>query len=374
MKRILSILCAGALGVAAFAQTQTIYHFTPVNDIKVTSVKNQASTGTCWCFATISFLEAELIRQGKGEYDLSEMFVVRGNYNERIFDNYLRRGKGNIGPGSIGHMATKAIEKYGIVPESVYDGIEYDSDRHNHSELSAYLKGIVDVSVSLRKRSPEYNKLINSLFDIYLGKVPETFTYQGKTYTPKSFAAMLGLDDLSDYVELASFSHHPFYTPISIEIPDNWDNGIQYNIPIDEFMEVIDNALKNGYTVDWDGDVSTSEFNHNKGIAICPEPKDLQEAVKLEKIFPERVVTQEVHQQAFESFDTTDDHLMHITGLFKDQNGNYFYKTKNSWGPDRNPEMGGFLYMSRSYVALRGVTIMVHKDAIPKAIRQKLGI
>ena len=374
MKRILSIFSAATLCVVSFAQTQTIYKLTPVNDIKVTSVKNQASSGTCWCFATVSFLEAELLRQGKGEYDLSEMFVVRGNYMDRIFDNYLRRGNGNIGQGSIAHMATQAIAKYGIVPESVYDGIEYDSERHNHGELSAYLKGITDVSIKQRSLSPEYNKLINSLFDIYLGKVPETFSYDGKTYTPSSFAASLGLDNMDDYIEITSYSHHPFYSQISLEIPDNWDHGLQYNVPLGDFMDIIDNALKNGYTMAWDGDVSTSEFNHNKGIAICPEPKDLQEAVKLEKRFPERVITQEVRQQAFETFDTTDDHLMHLTGLFKDQNGNYFYKTKNSWGPDRNPEMGGYLYMSRSYIALRGISIMVHKDAIPSGIRQKMGI
>lgn len=374
MKRILLSLAVAALGVAAFAQTQTIYRFTPVKDIPVTSVKNQASTGTCWCFATISFLEAELIRKGKGEFDLSEMFVVRNNYNAKLFDNYLRRGKGNLGQGSIAHMATQAIEKYGILPESVYDGIEYDSPTHSHGELNAYLNGIASVSVSQRKRSPEYYKLMDSLFDIYLGKVPETFTYQGRSYTAKSFAQMLGLDDLSDYVELTSFSHHPFYAPVSLEIPDNWDNGLQYNLPLNEFMDVIDNALQNGYTVAWDGDVSTSEFNHNKGIAICPEPKDLTEAVKLEKMFPERVVTQDVRQQAFENFDTTDDHLMHLTGLFKDQNGNLFYKTKNSWGPNRNPEMGGYLYMSRAYLQLRSISVMVHKDAIPAAIRRKLGL
>ena len=374
MKRILTIICAASLGIASFAQTQTIYKMTPVNDIKVTSVKNQASTGTCWCFATVSFLEAELLRQGKGEYDLSEMFVVRGNYKDRLFDNYLRRGNGNLGQGSIAHMATNAIAKYGIVPESVYDGIEYNSDRHNHGELNAYLNGIAEVSLKLRKQSPEYNKLMDSLFDIYLGKVPETFNYGGKTYTPSSFAASLGLDDLDDYVEITSYSHHPFYTQISLEIPDNWDHGLQYNVPLDDFMDIIDNALKNGYTVAWDGDVSTKEFNHNKGIAICPEPKDLEEAVKLEKRFPERVVTQDVRQTAFETFDTTDDHLMHLTGLFKDQDGNYFYKTKNSWGPDRNPEMGGYLYMSRSYIAWRGISFMVHKDAIPAAIRQKMGL
>ena len=374
MKRILTLTLAAAVCTAAFAQTQTIYRFTPVKDIKVTPVKDQARTGTCWCFATVSFLEAELLRQGKGEYDLSEMFVVRNNYTDRIFDNYLRRGHGNINPGSIAHMATKAIEKYGIVPESAYSGINYGSDKHNHGELSAYLKGIADVSVELKNLSPEYNKLIKSLFDIYLGEVPETFEYNGKTYTPQSFAKMLGFDDMSDYIELTSFSHHPFYQKVPLEIPDNWDHETLWNVPLDDFIDIIDNALKNGYTVAWDGDLTAGEFQHNRGIAICPNPEDFAEAVKLEKVYPDRVVTQEVRQKDFETFRTVDDHLMHLTGLFKDQNGNLFYKTKNSWGEGRNEEMKGYLYMSRAYVQMRCVSIMAHKDAIPTDIRKKLGL
>ena len=374
MKRILTLTLAAVLCTAAFAQTQTIYKFTPVKDILATPVKDQARTGTCWCFATVSFLEAELLRQGKGEYDLSEMFVVRNNYNDRIFDNYLRRGNGNINPGSIAHMATQAIEKYGIVPESAYHGINYDSPGHNHGELSAYLKGIADVSVERKNLSPEYQKLIKSLFDIYLGEVPETFEYNGKTYTPQSFAKMLGFDDMSDYIELTSFSHHPFYQQVPLEIPDNWDHALLWNVPLEDMMRIIDNALENGYTVAWDGDLTAGEFNHNRGIAICPEPKDFQEAIKLEKVFPDRVVTQEIRQKDFETFRTVDDHLMHLTGLYKDQNGNKFYKTKNSWGEGRNPEMKGYLYMSKAYIEMRTISFMVHKDAIPKDIRKKLGL
>ena len=374
MKRILTIALAAVLSTAAFAQTQTIYRFTPVNDIPVTTVKDQARTGTCWCFATISFLEAELIRQGKGHYDLSEMFVVRNNYKDRLFDNYLRRGHGNINPGSIAHMATKAIEKYGIVPESVCHGINYDSEGHNHTELSSYLKAIAEASVELKNLSPEYDELIESLFDIYLGKVPETFTYEGKEYTPKSFAKMLGFDDMKDYIELTSFSHHPFYQQVPLEIPDNWDHEKLWNVPLDDLMAIMDNALINGYTVAWDGDLTAGEFQHNRGIAICPEPKDFADAVKLEKVYPDRMVTQEIRQKDFETFRTVDDHLMHLTGLFRDQNGNLFYKTKNSWGEGRNEEMKGYLYMSRAYVQMRVVSIMVHKDAIPKDIRKKLGL
>lgn len=374
MKRIFTMALAAVLCTAAFAQTQTIYQFTPVRDVKVTPVKDQARTGTCWCFATISFLEAELLRQGKGEYDLSEMFVVRNNYKDRIFDNYLRQGNGNINPGSIAHMATNAIAKYGVLPESAYDGIEYDSTQHNHGELSAYLKAIAGASIELKNLSPEYYELLESLFDIYLGKVPETFVYEGKTYTPKSFAQMLGLDNVSDYIELTSFTHHPFYEQIPLEIPDNWDHARLWNVPLDEFTAIIDNALRNGFTVAWDGDLTAGEFQHNRGIAICPNPEDFAEAVKLEKVYPDRVVTQEERQRAFERFQTVDDHVMHITGLFKDQNGNLFYKTKNSWGEGRNSDMKGYLFMSRAYVQMRCISIMVHKDAIPKDIRKKLGL
>ena len=374
MKRILTLALAAVLCTAAFAQTQTIYKFTPVKDIKVTPVKDQARTGTCWCFATISFLEAELLRQGKGEYDLSEMFVVRNNYSDRIFDNYLRRGRGNINPGSIAHMATNAVAKYGIVPESAYHGINYDSDSHNHGELSSYLKAIAEVSIEQKNLSPEYNKLVKSLFDIYLGEVPETFEYNGKTYTPQSFAKMLGFDDMSDYIELTSFTHHPFYQQVPLEIPDNWDHALLWNVPLDDLMAIMDNALEKGYTVAWNGDLTAGEFNHNRGIAICPNPEDFAEAIKLEKVYPDRQVTQEMRQSDFEHFRTVDDHLMHLTGLYKDQNGGKFYKTKNSWGEGRNPEMKGYLYMSKAYIEMRTISIMVHKDAIPKDIRKKLGL
>jgi bleomycin hydrolase len=372
MKRLFSITLAAVLCTAAFAQNQTIYQFTAVRDIPVTSVKDQARTGTCWCFATVSFLEAELLRQGKGEYDLSEMFIVRHNYDARIFDNYLRRGNGNINPGSIAHMATQVVSQYGIVPESVYHGINYDSPGHDHSELSSYLKGIAEASVNLKRLSPEYNKLVKSLFDIYLGELPETFKYNGKSYTPDSFARSIGLDHMEDYIELTSFSHHPFYQQVPLEIPDNWDHALLWNVPLDDMMAIIDNALTNGYTVAWDGDLTAGEFQHQRGIAICPEQKDLKEAMKLEKIFPERTVTQETRQQDFETFRTVDDHLMHLTGLYKDQNGTPFYKTKNSWGEGN--DLKGYLFMSKAYVQMRTVSIMVHRDAIPKDIRKKLGL
>jgi len=374
MKKILTLAFAIALCTLVSAQTQTIYKFTKVCDNPATPVKDQHKTGTCWCFSTVSFFESELLRQGKGEFDLSEMFVVRKNYEKRLFDNYLRQGNGNINPGSICHMAVNAVKEHGIMPESAYHGIKYNSPKHNHGEMTQYMKAIAGVAVERKDMSPEYDKLMKNLFDTYLGEVPETFEYNGKKYTAKSFADAIGLNNMDDYIEITSVAHHPFYQMVPLEIPDNWDHQMLYNVTIEDFIAIIDNALKTGYTVAWDGDLTKGEFNHNRGIAICPEPEDFDKAILLDKVFPDRKVTQENRQYDLEHFNTVDDHLMHLTGIYKDQNGNYFYKTKNSWGTGRNEEMGGYLYMSRSYVMMRAISILVHKDGIPKEIRQKMGI
>ncbi|MFO7999087.1 MAG: C1 family peptidase [Bacteroidales bacterium] len=378
---------------AVFSSDSTGYQFTPVVEIPSTSVKNQASTGTCWCFATISFLESELIRTGRGEYDLSEMFVVRHNYINRMRDNYLRRGRGNLSQGSLSHNVMDVIREYGIVPDEVYDGINYDAEKHNHRELNRFIQAIGQVPVDLRKESPEYKELVNSLLDIYLGPVPESFSHNGRNYTPTSFARELGINP-DDYVEITSFNHFPFYTAFPLEVPDNWAHKHFFNVPLDELIEIMDFALYNGYTVNWDGDVSEKGFSHKNGVAINPDvdaPIDdyattdrarfesmdtsekLAEAYKFEAPFPEVNVTQEIRQDGYEGFTTTDDHLMHVTGITTDQNGSRYYITKNSWGTERN-EFGGYLNMSVSYVRAKTIFIMVHKEAIPPAIKAKLGI
>ena len=351
------------------------YQFTEVVRIPVTSVKNQNASGTCWCFATTSFLEAELLREGKGEYDLSEMFTVRYNYYERLNDNYLRRGKGNIGEGSIAHMALKVIDKYGIVPQSAYLGINYDSPLPDHRELGTYIAAIAGASVELRQRSPEYFELQDALFDIYMGKIPENFEYEGKEYTPISFRDMLGID-IDDYVEITSFSHHPFYQKVPLEIPDNWDHELLYNLPLDDMMAVIDNALNNGYTVCWDGDVSEQGYVFMPtGVAVLPaDPRtDMQTIAASGSIIEEvEYVDQAMRQAGFESFTTTDDHLEHITGIATDPAGTRYYITKNSWG-ERGP-FDGYHYMSEKYVRAKTVSILVHKDAIPSDIKAKMGL
>lgn len=385
---ILSCMLAFSVSTA-FGQG---YQFTEVVTVPATPVKNQAATGTCWCFATTSFMESELLRMGKGTYDLSEMFIVRQKYMNQLQDNYLRRGNGNIGQGSLSHTFMNAYRQVGIVPEEVYTGINYDSERHNHSEMVRYMHAIADVAVKTKQRSPEYDKLIANLFDTYLGKLPEKFTYKGKEYTPKSFAESLGLN-MDDYIELTSFTHHPYYVKFDVEVPDNWEHSLMYNLPLDEMMETVDYALTNGYTVCWDGDVSEKGFSFTNGVAINPEVKKvedlsntdrarfeklgekerLEEVFKFERPYPEIKVTSEVRQAGFESFVTTDDHLMHVTGITKDQNGTKYYITKNSWGTDRN-KFGGYLNMSESFVRAKTIYVMVHKDAIPKAIKIKLGI
>ena len=379
----------------AFSASATFgqgYQFTEVVTVPATPVKNQAATGTCWCFATTSFMESELLRMGKGTYDLSEMFIVRQKYMNQLQDNYLRRGDGNIGQGSLSHTFMNAYRQVGIVPEEVYTGINYDSEKHNHSEMVRYMHAIADVAVKAKQRSPEYDKLITNLFDTYLGKLPEKFTYKGKEYTPKSFAESLGLN-MDDYIELTSFTHHPYYVKFDVEVPDNWEHSLMYNLPLDEMMETVDYALTNGYTVCWDGDVSEKGFSFTNGVAINPEVKKvedlsntdrarfeklgekerLEEVFKFERPYPEINVTPEVRQAGFESFVTTDDHLMHLTGIAKDQNGTKYYITKNSWGTDRN-KFGGYLNMSESFVRAKTIYVMVHKDAIPKAIKTKLGL
>lgn len=385
---ILSCMLAFSVSTA-FGQG---YQFTEVVTVPATPVKNQAATGTCWCFATTSFMESELLRMGKGTYDLSEMFIVRQKYMNQLQDNYLRRGNGNIGQGSLSHTFMNAYRQVGIVPEEVYTGINYDSERHNHSEMVRYMHAIADVAVKTKQRSPEYDKLIANLFDTYLGKLPEKFTYKGKEYTPKSFAESLGLN-MDDYIELTSFTHHPYYVKFDVEVPDNWEHSLMYNLPLDEMMETVDYALTNGYTVCWDGDVSEKGFSFTNGVAINPEVKKvedlsntdrarfeklgekerLEEVFKFERPYPEIKVTPEVRQAGFESLVTTDDHLMHVTGITKDQNGTKYYITKNSWGTDRN-KFGGYLNMSESFVRAKTIYVMVHKDAIPKAIKIKLGI
>ena len=387
MKKLLISVAVFAFAIASFAQAPG-YEFTTVVSHKATPVKDQSSTGTCWCFATASFMESELLRMGKGEYDLSEMFIVRQKYMNQMEDNYLRRGKGNIGEGSLAHTFKNAYKQVGIVPEEAYSGLIDGNKEHNHGALSRYFKALVDANIASKKRTPQYYTLINNLFDTYLGKLPEKFTYKGKEYTPKTFAESLGLNP-DDYVSLTSYTHHPFYSQFAIEIQDNWRNGLSYNLPIDEFMAVMDNAVKKGYTFAWGSDVSEQGFTRD-GIAVMPDINKESELsgsdmarwtglttankrqIMTTKPHPEIDVTQEMRQVAFDNWETTDDHGMVIYGIAKDQNGKEYFMVKNSWG--KSGKYNGIWYASKAFVAYKTMNILVHKDALPKEIAKKLGI
>jgi bleomycin hydrolase len=396
--RILFLSVLTLIFVQASAQKKSTakpdegYKFSPVTEMKVTPVKNQASTGTCWSFATTSFIEAELLRMGKGEYDLSEMYIVRNNYYDRLRDNFVQEGKGNLGQGSVGHDWIAEFTKNGIVPDDVYTGLNYGLPNHNHSELNAFVNAIAAVPVQRKKESDQYLTIIDAVLDTYLGKSPTSFIYKGVGYTPKSFSASLGLN-VDDYVEITSFTLFPFYTQGVVPIPDNWRKMNYYNVTLDELIQVMDYSLNNGYTVAWDGDVSEKGFSHAKGVAIIAELENTDlystsdkarlgkmtkeeltaEAYKFSFPFPEIKVTQESRQEGFDSKKTTDDHLMHLTGIVKDQNGTKYYITKNSWGTTRNP-FGGYLNMSENYVRAKTIAVMVHKNAIPAEIKTKLGL
>ena len=368
------------------------YKFTPIVELKATPVKDQSRTGTCWCFATTSFFESELLRMGKGEYDLSEMWIVRHNYFDRLRDNFEKNGKGNLGPGSVGHDWIVEFVKNGIVPDEVYTGLNYGMPNHNHSELQAFVNAIATVPLRRSSESDEYLEVVDAVLDTYLGKKPEFFSFKGVGYSPKSFTASLGIDP-SNYVEITSFTLFPFYEQGSLPIPDNWRNMDYYNVPLEELMQIMEYSLTNGYTVAWDGDVSERGYSESVGIAVIPELENVDEypaadkarlgkmsleeraaeAYKFEKPFPEVKVTQEYRQEGFDKNRTTDDHLMHLTGMVKDINGTRYFITKNSHGTERKA-FGGYLNMSENYVRAKTIAIMVHKDAIPATIKSKLGL
>ena len=371
------IIAALLVSTGAFSQSAIIpadvekpykYEFTIVKELAATPVKDQAKTGTCWSHAMTSFMESELIRTGKGEHDLSEMFVVRHNYIRRIKDNVLRRGRGNVAPGSIGHMYTWVMKNVGLMPEEAYHGIAYDSEKHNHDDLNQWVKSINTTAIEMKKPLPV--EIVEGVLDAYLGKVPQSFVYHGKEYTAESFRNWMGLNP-DDYVEITSFTHHPFYEKVMVEVPDNWDYEKMYNVPLEDMMQIIDNAINSGYTVVWDGDVSEPGYAFQHSVAVNTV-EDIRNQKQLSAKAVEIPVTQKSRQVYFETFQTVDDHLEHITGIAKDQDGVKYYKTKNSFGTERNGT--GYHFLSEEYVKGKTISIVVNKNSIPKSIRKKLGI
>jgi aminopeptidase C len=399
MKKLLFTAITMAIALSVSAQGKkaeekkpaTGYKFTIVKELQYTPVKNQSRSGTCWSFSGLSFLESELLRLGKGEYDLSEMFVSRDNYEKKA-DKYVRlHGTINFAGGGSFEDVMETLRNAGIVPEEVYNGINYGGTIHDHSELDLVTKAYIDAVIKGRKLTKAWKKGFNGILDAYYGNYPEQFTYKGNSYTPKSFAQSLGLN-LDDYVGITSFTHHPFYKPFIIEIPDNYIWGMNYNVTIDELVEIIDNSIENGYTVAWGSDVSERGFQHRKGVAVVPDlevnsmsgtDRDRWESLsktereteifKLDKPVNELKITQELRQEAFDNYETTDDHGMHIVGIAKDQNGAKFYKVKNSWGTDES-EYSGFFFVSENYIRYKTMNLLVNKNAIPANIKSKLGL
>ncbi len=352
------------------------YKFTVVKNIEATEVQSQAKSSTCWSFSSLSFFESEMLRMGKPKVNLSEMFIVRNAYMAKA-DKYVRmHGLINFGPGGAFHDAAYVMKNFGVVPQSAYIGMVNGEKEINHSEMDAMLKAQLDVIVKANKITPAWSKAVSGTLDAYLGKAPEKFDYMGKQYDAKSFAASLGLN-MDNYVEITSFSHHPFYTKFAIEIQDNWSWDQLYNLPLNEMMEVIDNAIMNGYTIAWGADVSEPGFSFKNGVAIIPD-LDWND-IKKEKIDSvllnpgkQMEVTQALRQDAFDNYDTQDDHGMHIVGIVKDQNGTKYYVVKNSWGI-KNNDCDGYFYASEAFVKYKTTSIMVHKDGVKKEIAKKLG-
>jgi len=375
MKRI-TMIAVLLLAVFTMAVAQDSYTFTTKKDLACTSVKNQSATSTCWCFSGISMMESELLRMGKKQYDLSEMFIVRHTYEKKA-DMYARMHGGSTfaAGGEYGDLLS-GMKEVGLVPDAAYPGLNYGETKHNHSEMDNVLKGYMDALIKGTKLTTAWLNGIRGILDAYLGKVPESFTYEGKSYTPASFMKELGLNP-DDYVTITSFSHHPFYKQCMLEIPDNWAAGLFYNIPVEDMMAIIENSVNMGYTVAWASDMSDKGFSMKEGVAIIPE-KNWNEyspeeaATQFKGPHPEKVITQEMRQKDFDNYTTTDDHGMHIVGTATDQAGNIFYKVKNSWGV--MGKYDGFIYVSKAFIALRTTNIMVNKAAIPAAIAKKMGV
>ncbi len=349
------------------------YQFETMIDLEVTPVKNQGRSGTCWSYATTSFVESEMIRMGKEPVDISEMFTVRQVYLDKA-EKYVRlHGHLNFAQGGALPDVMYVIRKYGAVPQSVYDGLEYGSEINNHGELENILKAQLDEVIKNPNKSlsPSWKKAFEATLDAYLGEYPSEFEYKGKTYTPRSFAdEVVGINP-DDYLQFTSFTHHPMYEEIMIQVPDNWAWGTSFNVSLDELEEIADHSLMEGYTIGWATDVSEKGFSLKNALALVPEKQDDQ---AFHGPHAELKIDSEKRQEAYDSYATTDDHGMQITGLVKDQEGAEYYVVKNSWGERDNPYRSGYINVSKSFFRYKTISILVHRDAVPKAVLKKLSL
>lgn len=388
------ILCTAAplmLAAGLFAQDDLIrkvsanqsdtsgFRFTPVVSAEATPVENQASSGTCWSYSANSFLESEMIKRGGPAIHLSKIYSARRAYEEKA-DNYVRmHGALSWGDGGEPHDVVNMYAKYGTMPEDVYTGLNYGTSKNQFGEMQAVLQAMLDAVVKAPnngKLTPVWKKAFSGVLDAYLGAVPATFTHEGKSYTPESFAKDVVKLDPADYIEFVSVTTAPYWTKTMMMVPDNWAFQQDWNVPMEDMITIIDHALRQGYTVSWGGDVSEPSFSWKNGVAYVPTT-DADELTKDQRagLFtgpkPEMTITPELRQRAFDNYTTQDDHGMQITGIAKDQNGTEWYTVKNSWGTDN--EHKGYLYMSKNYVRYKTTGFMVNKKGIPPAILKKIG-
>ncbi|MCK5856943.1 MAG: aminopeptidase [Bacteroidales bacterium] len=369
------------------------YQFTAIKDIPHTSIKNQYRSGTCWSYSGIAFFEAEMMKNGKPETDLSEMFVVWNSYFDKSVKYVRMHGTMNYGGGGAFNDVSDVIRKYGIMPDTAFSGLQYNEPKHVHSELDDLLFSMVKsiIKDKNRKLTPVWPMAIAGVLNAYLGEIPEKFNYEGKEYTPRSYADDYCELNMDDYVMITSYTHHPFYKSFAIEVQDNWAAGQVYNLPLEEMMQTINYAIDNDYTVAWAADVSEKGFSWKNGVAVVPENEvksmnnleqskweSLTTAEKKKALYTfdgprtEKTITQDLRQQAFDNYQTTDDHGMLFVGTAKDQAGNHYFKVKNSWGTDQKYD--GYFYVSDAFVAYKTMSIMINKKAIPKALLKKLNL
>ena len=398
MKKTLTLAALLFCGTTLFAQDEKKkeegFQFTVVKENPITTTKNQNRSGTCWAYSSLGFFEAELLRMGKGEFNFAEMYLAHKTYEDRAKATVRLHGDMDFSQGGSFYDCVYCMKHYGIIPEEAMPapGTLYGDTLPNFGEFFSMLEPqVAAIAKSEQKKlSPVWFKPIMATLDAYLGECPAEFTFNGKKYTPQSYMASTGLN-MDDYVSLTSFTHHPFYSQFVIEVQDNWRWGLSYNLPLDEFMQVMESAVKNGYTFAWGADVSEEGFSR-EGIAVCPDVQKVKETAGsdyehwfgksststdrrkhlTEKPLPEITVTQEMRQTAYDNWETTDDHGMLIYGIAADQNGKEYFMVKNSWGTDYKYK--GVWYASKAFVAYKTMNILIHKNAIPKNIAKKLGL
>ncbi len=353
------------------------FTFTDVINLETTTVKDQGSSGTCWSYSGNSFIESEMIRMGKKPIELAQIYTARNAYIEKGKMYVKMHGAVTLGEGGAFHDVMNMYKKYGTVPRSVYTGLQDGQTRNNMSEMSSMLEAILSSVIKNKKLSDNWEKAYTAVIDTYLGNAPEEFMYEGKKYTPKTFADKVVGINADDYIEVSSFQEYPWYSKFTMLVPDNWSFDQVWNVKMDEMVDIVDHALQNGYTVAWAGDVSEKGFSWRNGVAYVPaiDYADMtveERAIMFNGPKPEKKTTDADRQKAFDNYETTDDHGMHIVGVAKDQNGKEYYIVKNSWGLSNDYE--GYLYMTKEFMKYKATGLMLHKDALPKNIAKKLAI